>query len=79
MSMLANCTKLPIAGKLKASTMMKAVEGYIRLCNNIWIKFIFDKCEVVSKRKTLILYWHNYQRTWSILGIDEEREQTKNN
>lgn len=47
MTGFANGTKLPIVGKMKASTMMKAVEEYMRLGNNMQIKFSFNKCIVV--------------------------------
>lgn len=62
MTRFANGTKLPIVGKMKASTMTKAVEEYKRLGNNMQIKFIFDKCEIVhGGKKTLKLYLQNYQ------------------
>lgn len=41
MSRFASGTKLLIAG---ASTMMKAVEEYMKLGSNMQIKFSFDKC-----------------------------------
>lgn len=47
MTGFANGTKLPIVGKMKASTMMKAVEEYMRLRNNMQIKYSFNKCIVV--------------------------------
>lgn len=54
MTRFANGTKLPTVGKMKASTVMKAVEEYMKLDNNIQIKFSFDKCEVVHGGKLTI-------------------------
>lgn len=49
MARFTNGTKLPRVGKMKASTMMKAVEKYMKLGNNMQIKLNFDKYEVVGK------------------------------
>lgn len=51
MTTFANGTKLLIVGGMKASTMMKVVEEYLRLDNNMQIKFSCDKYKVVHMRK----------------------------
>lgn len=54
MTTFANGTKLLIVGGMKASTMMKVVEEYMRLDNNMQIKFSCDKYKLVHmKKKTL--------------------------
>jgi len=50
---------------MKASTMMKAVEDYLRLGNIIQIKFSFDKSTVVyGGEKAFKLHLQNYQKSW---------------
>lgn len=51
MTTFANGTKLLIVGGMKTSTMMKVVEEYLRLDNNMQIKFSCDKYKVVHMRK----------------------------
>lgn len=78
MTTFANGTEFLMVGGMKASTMMKVVEEYMRLDNNTQLKFSFDKYKVVhTRKKTLTIFAKLSEASEKLnraIGIDEERE-----